>query len=305
LKTASVTGASGVIGRHLIRLLSATGLHVRALARKKRPNNDSVQYITGDISERQSLERLVKGAHYLFHCAGERHNADRMHDVNVQGTLNLVSMARESTIEYFCHLSSAGVIGKTRQTVVDEMSECLPQNVYEQTKYESEQVVLSGIDGCRVVILRPTNVVAEDEHGILAPIFHPSVQNRLKLFITGGERSHLVHAENVAAAAIHLMNVETVVPEVYFVSSDHETDTRMHDIASLYSSIRCSGTRNATIRWYLPVFVPYLLRWFAGRGGNKGNLAYSSTKLISTGFEYPVGVTETIHRICSALTTPL
>lgn len=304
MKIASVTGASGVIGSHLIRLLSDNGIQVRALSRKERPSEKAVDYVYGELGDDDSLKQLLKGAHYLFHCAGERHNLDRMRDVNVEGTNRLFRIASETTIEYFCHLSSAGVVGQTRSKIIDESCECRPQNLYEQTKREAEQVVLKGIDDCRVVILRPTNVVSDDEHGILTPIFHPSVKNRLKLLITGGERSHMVHAENVAAAAIHLMGVVAETPEVYFVSLDHEPNTRLHEIASLHRLNRHPNASRTSKRWHLPISAPYHLRRILRGGGNKGNLVYSSRKLISTDFHYPVGVTETIHRISSALTDP-
>lgn len=55
------------------------------------------------------------------------------------------------------HLSSAGVVGKSKNYLIDENTICQPGNIYESSKYKAEKIVLDGIaNGLRAQILRPT-----------------------------------------------------------------------------------------------------------------------------------------------------
>jgi len=73
----------------------------------------------------------------------------------------------EAALERGCrliHLSSAGVVGKSKNRFIDENTICKPQNVYESSKYEAEKIVLDGIaNGLQAQILRPT-IIFEAGH---------------------------------------------------------------------------------------------------------------------------------------------
>lgn len=292
---AGVTGATGLIGRRLVRMLKTQGYHIRALSREAVKSAEQVEFFQGGLQDEAVINRILTGAQYLFHCAGEREDSGRMRAVNVEGTRQLVRIARRHSLQYFCHVSSAGVIGKTRKKVIDESCDCCPQSLYEQTKFEAEQAVAIGIEGCRVVILRPTNVVAAEEPGILSAVTQPTLKNKFKLILSGSERTHIVHAKNVAAAALHLKSLPDGPPEVFIVSADHEQGTRLNEIAELYGRLCKSEKTPGGLRVpALPLTVPYVLRKLLGRGGNPGDVVYSSRKLRQTGFSFPVSVAETV-----------
>ena len=70
-----VTGATGLVGSHLIASLTEKGLVVRALYRKTIPvfkGSDKVQWIQGDLLDVNSLEEAIQGVTQVYHCAAMR-----------------------------------------------------------------------------------------------------------------------------------------------------------------------------------------------------------------------------------------
>ena len=91
--TTLVTGATGLVGSHVTRLLVARGDAVRALVRERSPLDEldglDVELAYGDVLDRRSVRRAMRGVQRVFHIAGItslRASADRTFAVNVGGT---------------------------------------------------------------------------------------------------------------------------------------------------------------------------------------------------------------------------
>ncbi len=156
---ACVTGASGMVGSKIVQRLTLQGYKVRVLSRSKYFDDPDVKLFCGGLEDEKVLKSFLNNAHLLFHCAAELYDESKMWDVNVLGTERLLSIVKGTSIKYLCYLSSAGVVGRTNIRWVNEETACEPQNAYERSKWAAEQLVAKGIDGCRIVILRPTNVI--------------------------------------------------------------------------------------------------------------------------------------------------
>lgn len=190
------------------------------------------------------------------------------------------------------------MVGKTNDKWVDEETKCNPQNAYERSKWEAEQIITRGINRCRIVIIRPTNVIDDKRLGALEVIRNRTIKNRIKIFFIGGECSHIIHVDNVAAAAIHFIGQPFDTPECFFVSCDHEA---MNTFSGLWGLYHQPSNQNSTINLnrplYLPIIIPYLLRKIFKGTGNLGDVRYSSEKLISTGFRFPINIEDTVQRL--------
>jgi O-antigen/teichoic acid export membrane protein/nucleoside-diphosphate-sugar epimerase len=297
---ACVTGASGTIGRRVVQLLINSGYKVRALSRKENYHVPGAEHYLGGLDNEQMLETFFSGADAVFHCAAELHDETRMWEVNVEGTKRLLEILKKTKVNYFCYLGSGGVVGKTNQKVINEDALCNPQTIYETTKYEAEKLIVHTLTGCRVLILRPLNVVDRRNPGILKNIFDKPLLSPLVIFLKGGEKAHIVHARDVAKTAVHFIARPFKSPACFFISYDHDDHNTFGWIGKIFREIKKSRPvekiKHPSI--HLPlllfVFIINLLkmerRYLYGRN-------YSSKRLLAEAFVFDYNVDSAIQDI--------
>lgn len=296
MKLAAVTGSSGMIGHRVIEQLGRKGCSIKALMRHDTVPAQGTEVVIGDLTSDEVLCKLLEGVDTVFHCAAELHDLSRMHMVNMIATERLAQMAADQGVACFIHISSAGVIGPTRDVLIDETTPCHPRNAYELSKLQAEQALsqLSG-SNMRLCMLRPVNVIDDERPGVLAISLRNRWQDRLSLFIKGGESAHLVHAIDVAAAAVHLA-VSPLQPKgIFFVGCDEDNRNTVSGVARMCRDA-CGASRTSAM--HLPVSIPYWLRRMSRGESLHGDSRFSSAKLVATGFTFPLGLDGAIERIC-------
>jgi nucleoside-diphosphate-sugar epimerase len=159
---ALVTGASGFIGRHLVRELSRRSWDIRILIHRNTPEEPTgLELVRGDITDPASMENALTGVDTVFHLAAALGASllgpEGFARVNAQGTAHMLDAARKAGIERFIHFSSAGVLGHVEsKTAASEDFPCRPRDLYDRTKLEGERLALKEQStGLNVVILRP------------------------------------------------------------------------------------------------------------------------------------------------------
>jgi dihydroflavonol-4-reductase len=116
---ALVTGATGCVGANVVAALLAQGYDVRAMRRVTSSldalDDLDAELITGDVLDQSSLIAALDGCDLAFHCAAIsdywRSSPERMYQVNVQGTRNVVKAALEAGVERLIYTSSIGALG--------------------------------------------------------------------------------------------------------------------------------------------------------------------------------------------------
>lgn len=300
---ACVTGASGIIGSRIVERLLEAGYRVRVLTRARNtPARNGIVSYCGSLDDKDILEDFLRDASMLFHCAGERRDVERMWRVNVEGTRRLLDVARQLDIRYLCYISSAGVVGRTNSCWVDETENCNPGNEYEKSKWMAEKLVAEGLPDCSVVILRPTNVIDEDNAGILELAIRASFLDWVKVVVKGSECAHIVHANDVAAAAIYFIPYTFQTPECFFVSCDQDERNTVVGLWRLFRSLsRNQQYRRISPEFTLPVFVPHYFRAVLRGKTIRGDVRYSSKKISEYGFKYETGVEGAVRRVAEKM----
>jgi len=159
---AFVTGASGFIGSHLVRVLKAGGWEVRAFVhRTPLAEIPGVTSVTGDIRDSAALETAMAGADVVFHLAAAVGSVvtdpHMFRKVNVGGTEAVLAAARRAGVGRVVHFSSIGVLGAVKPgDTAGEDYPPAPRTLYDRTKLEAELAVhRAAADGLDVVIVRP------------------------------------------------------------------------------------------------------------------------------------------------------
>lgn len=104
----AITGGTGFVGGHLIRLATQAGHEVRALTRRAQPPLAGVTWVDGALDRPESLEALVRGAQAVIHVAGVVNAVDRAGFAagNVVGTGAIVDATGAAGVRRFVHVSS-------------------------------------------------------------------------------------------------------------------------------------------------------------------------------------------------------
>lgn len=166
MKKVLVTGATGLLGNNIVRLLLDDGVAVRAVVRptsdRKPLDGLDVEVVTIDFDDPESLSRVVEGVDVVIHSAGfiwfGWMKLDHSRLVNVEYSRRLAEICRENGIR-FLHVSTVDTLpASDGKTPITEDSDGLakPQCNYVVSKTEAERAVESVIsDGLDGVIVHP------------------------------------------------------------------------------------------------------------------------------------------------------
>lgn len=164
-----VTGATGLVGNNLVRLLLARGERVRVLVRASsdlRPLAGlDVDIVRGDVTDADSVRAACRDARVVLHAAGHVHigwsQGDAAERVNVEGTRNIVAACLENQAR-LVHVSSINALGVGRRDRAATEEEFDPRIVpcpYVRTKRAADRVVREAIDrGLNAVFIYPALV---------------------------------------------------------------------------------------------------------------------------------------------------
>jgi len=174
-KNVLVTGAGGFIGSHLVERLVSLGAQTRAVVRynssgswgwlDKSPVKDSIQVVTGDIRDLDSVQEAVKGIDIVFHLAAligipySYHSPSSYVRTNIEGTLNVLQCALNNGVKLVVHTSTSEVYGSARCVPIEESHPLQGQSPYSASKIGADKLAeafhLSF--GLPVAIIRPFN----------------------------------------------------------------------------------------------------------------------------------------------------
>jgi nucleoside-diphosphate-sugar epimerase len=108
MTTLAITGGTGFVGRHLLRLAGERGIAVRALARAAQAAEPGVEWIRGDLSDTAALAALCTGTDAVIHLAGVINplNPADLDRGNIGGTAAMIAAAAAAGVPRFVHVSS-------------------------------------------------------------------------------------------------------------------------------------------------------------------------------------------------------
>lgn len=130
-----------------------------------------VEVVTGDLRDRESLDRAVAGCGAVFHVAADYRlwakDPSELYRSNVEGTRNLLAAAREAGVEKVVYTSTVGCIGIPRDRPGSEDVEVHLEEMagaYKRSKFQAEQVALEFAGaGFPVVIVNPTAPIGDHD----------------------------------------------------------------------------------------------------------------------------------------------
>ena len=177
MKNVLVTGADGFIGSHLAETLVRRGYNVRAMVlynsfdswgwldESPREIRDAIEVMAGDVRDNGFVRSALKGQDAVMHLAAliaipYSYVAPQSYvDVNVTGTLNIVSAARDFGTAKIVHTSTSECYGTAQFVPITEEHPLVGQSPYAASKIGADQIALSfhRSFGVPVTVARPFN----------------------------------------------------------------------------------------------------------------------------------------------------
>ena len=219
-----VTGGAGFIGSNIVKKLVARGDDVTVidnLNTGKEENLksviDKITFLKDSILNRELLEKQSQNIDGIFHQAAlasvqdSFSKLDEYHDVNVNGTENILKLAKKNDFRVV-YASSSSVYGNPERIPIKESDKKNPINPYAETKLKQDQLAIKYSEmGVKVIGLRYFNVFGKGqskEYAGVLKLFLERIRDKLppKINGDGTQFRDFVYVEDVADANIMSMD---------------------------------------------------------------------------------------------------
>lgn len=230
-----VTGASGLLGSHIVEQLTLRGAKVRALVR---PTSDTsflesqgCELVQGDVSDLESCHRACEGVARVYHSAakvGDWGKWEEFEQITIQGTRNMLTAAAEAGVQRFCHISSISSYGHPDGEGL-VLNETAPLgrglhrwSYYSRAKVEAEKLVWDAHKSGKLVctVVRPSWLYGPRDRATMGRLIDSIRNRKTKLIGSGDNRLNVVHAGNAAECAILAVESEKGAGEAFNASND-------------------------------------------------------------------------------------
>lgn len=268
-RRALVTGATGLLGSHLVARLRARGDHVRALVRASSDttflDEQGVEPSQGDLLDVRAVERALDGVDVVYHCAAKVGDWGSWSEFQVgciDATRVLAEASAKAGVGRFVHVSSTSAYGhpRDREEPIIE-SHPLGENIwaldyYTRSKVECERLLwrLAETDGLPLTVVRPSWIFGERDRTTIPRLIREFRWGRVSIVGKGDNPLSAVYAGVVADAMILAADDPGSVGEAYNVTS-HSEITQREFLDTLADAV---GVPRVTWRY------PY---WYAFYGG--------------------------------------
>ncbi|WET39213.1 NAD-dependent epimerase/dehydratase family protein [Citrobacter enshiensis] len=232
-KTVAVTGGTGFIGKHIVDDLLSRGFTVRALTRTARHDSrDNLVWIRGSLEEYGALAKLVAGADFVVHCAGQVRGRKEaiFTQCNVEGSLRLMQAAKES--------------GHCRRFLfISSLAARHPElSWYANSKFVAEQELTAMASDIELGIFRPTAVYGTGDTE-LKPLFSMMLRGFLPRFGTSETQLSFLHVSDLAMAVSQWLIADRTTVYPYELCDGHAGGYSWQRIQEIAAAVRNGPVR--------------------------------------------------------------
>lgn len=202
----SITGASGFIGRNLLKILNERGYAISVLDFDDTgtyPNGINV--VKGDLLIGEGIDEFLDGSDVLVHLAGQvLPGKTSMEEGNVKMTESLVSKLGGHSVKKIVFSSTVAVYGSSTNRVFRESDECHPDTEYGSSKLKAEKIIKDWgkKNGNQYAILRFFSIYGSgNKKGVVFNLCNDFInKGEVRIYGDGSQKRDLVYVEDAARA---------------------------------------------------------------------------------------------------------
>ncbi len=255
-----VTGATGLVGSHLILHLLKNQKKVRAIFRTKDSKNKTLQlfkiynqqhlfekidWIQADVNDIPQLEIAFQNIEEVYHCAAkvsfQPKDEEEIRKVNIEGTANIVNFCLAYKVKKVCFVSSIAALGDLPENIeiITEENNWNPEKLhsdYAISKYGAEMEIWRGQqEGLNVVIVNPGIIFGSGFSNDGSSQIITSAANGLKYYPKGA--SGFIGVNDVVEIMLKLME-NNLFGERYILVSENLSYKKLFEIISEKSNVK-------------------------------------------------------------------
>lgn len=266
---ALVTGATGFVGRHLVRELLSIGAQVVVVVRDEKKAvtlwpTTTVSLHIADFAKRDSLTAACRGVDVVFHLAGYAHAVDEddnlaaMHHeaVTVEGTRSLIADALRSGVKRIVYASSVKAMGEGGDACLDETSSARPLTAYGRSRLKAESMLLDARRADELfdaVIVRFPLLYGRGSEGNLMRMIAAVDRGRFPPLPPLHNRRSMASVDDAVQALLLAAQKPQASGQIYLV-----TDGRFYSTDQIYAYVR-SALGKPGLTWHVPMLVLRML----------------------------------------------
>jgi len=204
-----ITGISGFLSINLVRHLLAnnhTDIAGIDLVNFDYPERDKIDFLQGDIRNKDDLQKSMKGADIIIHTAAALplYTPEDIYSTDIVGTRNVLEQAMAYGAKRFIHISSTAVYGVPDHHPLFETDPVHGVGPYGNAKVEAEQICNEFRQkGICVPIFRPKSFVGPERLGVFAIFYEWASQAKnFPMIGSGNNRYQLLDVEDLCAAIL-------------------------------------------------------------------------------------------------------
>ena len=229
-----ITGGTGFIGTYLVRRLSGTDHDLVCLARETSETqvleDSGVKIITGDVTDKGSLQKGMEGCDWLIHLASSFvfwvPDNKVYREVNVTGTHNVMETALEKGISKVVYVSTAAVYGNADKPTTEETPVGATRaSKYVRTKYEGDLIAWELFEKKKLplVVIYPSAVMGANDPKACGRYIKNFAKGRMPAQVLTHCPFSFVHVKDVAEAIVRALEKADNIGEKYIVSAQNLT----------------------------------------------------------------------------------
>lgn len=257
-----VTGATGLVGFHLLIQLSSENEEIRAIYRSEKKLNhiqklfekenkisdfEKIDWVKADILDIPTFEKTFTNVDFVYHCAAmvsfDPNDEEKLYQNNIVGTANVVNICLATNVKKLCFVSSISALGNGTEhnLVVDEETDRNNEAVrsdYAISKFGAEMEVWRGFqEGLDVVIVNPGVIFGHGFPKEGSSLFIQNIKQGQSFYTLG--KLGIVAVEDVAKAMISLLK-STISGERFVLVAEDVTYKELFDrIAETLRQAQC------------------------------------------------------------------
>lgn len=271
-----ITGINGFLGRHIVQELKKKdpSAYIVGLILPTDKDDDFSKFdvnpilVKGNILNREDLVRFFsvegKGEKYLIHAAGKisvyKKNDPLTTKTNVEGTRNVVEVAKEFNVSEMIYVSSVDALDRKEGNdpiyEQDRYDENKVIGVYSKSKAISSNFVLEqASDNFKVIIVNPSAIIGPDDP-LLAPInqaVKKAMNGKIPAVVKGG--NNIVDVRDVASGIVHLLD-KGKNKESYLLVGHYIEAKELINLAATYNHAK--QVKLILPHWLVKCFTPFI-----------------------------------------------